>query len=115
MRQSRLNLDTKDFAAFAAWSDQDNLSSTCTPRSLSKVVHFIMLLPRRRAWIGPVNVDLRCMIIVLHFSGCGTIEFLWVPSNFCRTIPGVQLEHCLESVSKSIVSAIQYIVVSAYR
>ena len=91
------------------------MSSTCTPRSLSKVVHFIMLLPRRRAWIGPVNVDLRCMIIVLHFSGCGTIEFLWVPSNFCRTIPGVQLEHCLESVSNSIVSAIQYIVVSAYR
>ena len=34
----------------------------------------MMLLPRRRAWIGPVNVDLRCMIIALHFSGCGTIE-----------------------------------------
>ena len=58
----------------------------------------MMLLPRRRAWIGPVNVDLRCMIIVLYFSGCGTIEFLWVPSNFCRTIPGVQLEHCLVSL-----------------
>ena len=38
----------------------------------------MMLLPRRRAWIGPVNVDLRCMIIVYIFLG--------VPSNFCRTI-----------------------------
>ena len=110
MRQSRLNLDAKDFAAFAAWSDQDNLSSTCTPRSLSKVVHFIMLLPRRRAWIGPVNVDLRCMIIALHFSGCGTIEFLSHHSwSSARTL-------FREFVCKSIVSAIQYIVVSsAYR
>ena len=41
-----------------------------------------------------------------------------VPSNFCRTILGVQLDHCLVClpVSKSIFSAIQYIVVSsAYR
>ena len=68
MRQSRLNLDAKDFATFAARSDQDNLLSTCTLRSLSEVVHFMMLLPRQRAWIGPVNVDLRCMIIALHFS-----------------------------------------------
>ena len=48
----------------------------------------MMLLPRRRAWIGPVNVDLRCMIMLYIFLGV-------VPSNFCRTIPGVQLEHCL--------------------
>ena len=88
MRRSRLNLDAKDFATFAAWSDQDNLLSTCTPRSLSEVVHFMMLLPRRRAWIGPVNVDFRCMIIALHFSGFGTIEFLLHHS-------WVQLEHCL--------------------
>ena len=54
----------------------DLTRTTCTPKSLSEVVHFIMLLPRRRAWIGPVNVDFRCMIIALHFSGCGTIEFL---------------------------------------
>ena len=47
-----------------------------------------MLLPRRRAWIGQVNVDLCCMVIAIHFSGCGTIE----------TIPGDQLEHCLESL-----------------
>ena len=32
MRQSRLNLDSKDFATFAAWSDQDNLLSTCRGR-----------------------------------------------------------------------------------
>ena len=51
----------------------------------------MMLLPRRRAWIGPENVDLRCMIIVYIFLGV-------VPSNFCRTIPGVQLEHCLVSL-----------------
>ena len=48
----------------------------------------MMLLPRRRAWIGPVNVDFRCMIIAFHFSVCGTM-------NFCRAIPEVQLEHCL--------------------
>ena len=101
MRRSRLNLDAKDFGT---------LLSTCTSRSLSEVVHFMMLLPRRRAWIGPVNVDLRCMITALHFSGCCTIEFLW--HNFwssARTL-------FIEFVSKSIVSAIQYIVVSsAYR
>ena len=51
----------------------------------------MMLLPGRRAWIGPVNVDLRCMIIALLFLGV-------VPSNFCRNIPGVQLEHCLVSL-----------------
>ena len=50
MRRSRLNLDAKDFA-----TDQDNLLSTCTPRSLSEVVDFMMLLPRRRVWIGPVR------------------------------------------------------------
>ena len=55
MRRSKLNLDAKDFATFAAWSDQGNLLSTCSPRSLSEVVHFMMLLP--------VNVDFRCMII----------------------------------------------------
>ena len=39
-----------------------------------------------------------------------------VPSIFCRIIPGVQLEHSLVFVSKSLFSAIQYIVVSsAYR
>ena len=69
-----------------------------------------MLLPRRRAWIGQVNVDLCCMIIAIHFSGCGTIEFLshhtW---RSARTL-------FREFVSKFIVSAIQYIVVSsAYR
>ena len=57
MRRSRRNLDAKDFATIAAGSDHDNLLSTCTPRSLSEVVHFMMLLPTRRAWIGPVNVD----------------------------------------------------------
>ena len=57
MRRSKLNLDAKDFATFAAWSDQVNVLSTCTARSLSEVVHFMMLLPRRRAWIGRVNVD----------------------------------------------------------
>ena len=105
MRHSRLNLDAKDFATFAA--DQDNLLSTCTPRSLSEVVHFIMLLPRRRAWIGSVNVDLRCMIIALHFSGCGTIKFLSHHSwSSARTLFS-------EFVSKFIISAIQYIVVSS--
>ena len=92
MRRSRLNLDAKDFATLAAWSDHDNLLSTCLPRSLSAVVYFMMLLPRRRAWIGPVNVDLRCMIMLYIFLGV-------VPSNFCRTIPGVQREHCLVSLS----------------
>ena len=52
MRRSRINLDAKDFSTFAACSDQDNLLSTCTPRSLSEVVHFMILLPRRRAWLG---------------------------------------------------------------
>ena len=66
-----------------------------------------MLLPRRRAWIGAVNVDFRCMIIALHFSGCGTIEFLPHHSwSSVRTLFSV-------FVSKSIVSAIQYIVVSS--
>ena len=46
MRWSRLNLDAKDFATFVARSDQVNLLSTCTPRSLSEVVHFMMLLDR---------------------------------------------------------------------
>ena len=107
--QARLQ-DAKDLATFAAWSDRDNLLSTCTSRSLSEVVYFMMLLPRRRAWIGQVNVDLCCMIIAIHFSGCGTIEFLshhtW---RSARTL-------FREFVSKFIVSAIQYIVVSsAYR
>ena len=70
----------------------------------------MMLLPRRRAWIGPVNVDLRCMIIALHFSGCGTIEFL---SHHSRSSARTLFS---EFVSKSIVSEIHYIVVtSAYR
>ena len=42
MRGIKLNLDAKDFATFAAWSDQGNLLSTCTPRSLSEVVHFMI-------------------------------------------------------------------------
>ena len=66
MRRSKLSLDAKDLdAKFAARSDQDNLLSTCTPRSLSEVVHFIVVLPRRRAWIGPMNDDCRCTIIAL--------------------------------------------------
>ena len=51
-----------------------------------------------------MNDDCRCTIIALHFSGCGIIT--------------VQLGHCLACllVSKSIVPATQYIVVSsAYR
>ena len=36
----------------------------------------MVLLPRRRAYIAPVNVDFRCMIIALHFSGCSTNKFL---------------------------------------
>ena len=108
MRRSKLNLDANDFATFAAWSDQDNLLSdllsTYTPRSLSEVVHFMMLLPKRRAWIRPVNVGCRWIIIALHFSGCGTIKFLshhfWISA---RTLSSM-------FVSKSIVSAIQYIV-----
>ena len=69
-----------------------------------------MLLPRRRAWIGPVNVDLHCMIIALHFSGCGTMKFLSHHSwSSARTLFS-------EFVSNSMISAIQYIVVlSAYR
>ena len=68
----------------------------------------MMLLPRRRAWIGPVNVDFRCMIIALHFSGCGTIEFLLHHSwSSARTLFSV-------FVSKSIVSAIQCIVGHLY-
>ena len=84
--------------------------STCTPRSLSEVDHFMMLLPRRIAWIGPVNVDLRCTIIALHFSGCGTIEFLSHHSwSSARTLFS-------ECVNKSIVSAIKFFVVStAYK
>ena len=63
-----------------------------------------------KSLVGPVNVDLHCMIIALHFSGCGTIEFLSHHSwSSARTLFS-------EFVSKSIVSAIQYIVVSsAYR
>ena len=56
MRRGKLNLGANDFATFAARSDQDtllsDLLSTYTPRSLSDVVHFMMLLPKRRAWIG---------------------------------------------------------------
>ena len=33
---------------------------TCyPPRGLSEVVHFMILLPKRIAWIRPVNVDYR--------------------------------------------------------
>ena len=61
-----------------------------------------MLLPRRRAWIGPENVDFRCMIIALHFSGCSTNKFLSQHSwSSARTLFSA-------FVSKSIVSAIQY-------
>ena len=64
----------------------------------------MMLLPKRRAWIRPVNVDCRWIIIALHFSGCGTIKFLSHHSwSSARTFSSV-------FVSKSIVSAIQYIV-----
>ena len=80
MRRSKLNLDANDFATFAAWSVQDNLLldllSTYTPRSLSKVVHFMMLLPKRRAWIRPVNVDCRWIIIALHFFWVCNIKFV---------------------------------------
>ena len=102
MRRSKLNLDAKDFATFAAWSDQGNLLSTCSPRSLSEVVHFLMLLPGRRAWIGPVNVDFRCMIIGLRFSGCSSNKFLSQHSwSSAKTLFSA-------FVSKPIVSAIQY-------
>ena len=71
MRRSKLNLNANDFATFAAWSDRDNLLSDLlsayTPRRLSEVVHFMMLLPKLRAWIRPVNVDFRWMTIALHF------------------------------------------------
>ena len=54
-----------------------------------------------------MNVDFRCMIIALHFSGCGTIKFLshhsWSSARALFTV----------FVRKSIVSAIQYIVVSS--
>ena len=49
-----------------------------------------------------------CMIIAVHFSGCGTIEFLSLHS---WSSAGTLLFS--EFVSKSIVSAIQYIVVSS--
>ena len=80
------------------------------PRGLSEVVHFMILLPKRIAWIRPVNVDYRWIIIALHFSRCGTIKFLSHHSwSSTRTLFSV-------FVSKFIVSSIQYIVVSsAYR
>ena len=97
MRRSKLSLDAKDFTTFAAWSDQDNLLSTCTPRSLSEIVHSILLLPRRRAWIGPMSDDCRCTIIALHFSGCGIIRYLshhfWssarTKAKYCSLISGL--------------------------
>ena len=103
MRRSklRMELDAKDFATFTAWSDKDNLLSTCTPRSLSGVVHFMMLLTsRRKTWIGPVNIDFHGKIIALHFSGCGTIKFLSHHSwRSARTLFSA-------FISKSIASAI---------
>ena len=64
----------------------------------------MMLLPKRRAWIRPVNVGCRWIIIALHFSGCGTIKFLSQHSwSSARTLSSV-------FVSNSIVSTIQYIV-----
>ena len=103
MRRSKLSLDAKDFATFAAWSDRDNLLSTWTRRSISEIVHYISLLPRRSTWIGPKNDDCRCTIIALHFSGCGYHH------SSARTFFSM-------FVSKSIVPATQYIVVSsAYR
>ena len=55
-----------------------------------------------------MNVDFRCMIIALHFSGCDTINVLSRHSwSSTRTWLSV-------FVSKSIVSAIQYIVVSFF-
>ena len=96
---------------FAAWPHQANLLSTCTPRSLFEVVHFIMLLPRRRAWIGPVNVDLRC---IMH-DHCRT--FFWVWYHRISVAPFLEFSWNIllfsEFVSKSIVSSIQYIVVSS--
>ena len=61
-----------------------------------------MLLPRPRAWIGPINADFRCMIIALHFSRCSTNKFLSQRSwSSARTLFSA-------FVSKSIVSAIRY-------
>ena len=67
----------------------DLTRSTCYQLALRGV--FLRLSTLWCCWIGPVNVDLRCMIIVYIFLGV-------VPSNFCRTIPGVQLKHCLLSL-----------------
>ena len=101
MRRSKLNLDSKDVAILPSWSEQVRLISTGTLRSLSEVVHLIRLLPRRRAWMGPVKVDFRSMIIALHFHVCGTIRFLFHHScSWARTLFSV-------FVNKSVVSEVQ--------
>ena len=48
-------------------------------------------MPRQRAWIGPVKLICAAWSLLYIYLGV-------VPSNFCRTIPGVQLEHCLVSL-----------------
>ena len=96
MRMTSLHLQ-HDLTGVNLLSD---LLSTYTSRSLSEVVHFMMLLPKQRGCIGPVNVDFLWMTIALHLSGCGTIKFLTHHSwSSARTLFSV-------FVSKSIVSAI---------
>ena len=77
-----------------------------TPRSRSDVIQFIVLFPRRKAWIGPMK-GCRCMIIALHLSGWGTNRLL---SHYFFKSAKVLLSLF---VNESMVSVTQYRVVSS--